>query len=410
MQPPNNPRPAQEVSRMGRTTPAAHESRDIISGGDRLLADALVDGVEQLGRYDATSAGYQAPADHRAEYAAGHACQFCIFYRGTPGPDGCAIVAADVDPMGGCRLGIYGQLPGHQNPDDAAEDMLDPDSPTEAIDESLDLGTNDADDDDEDNEDDDDKPGKHVSMTVNIDLDINSHNADGGSATEVDTWRTIERHTSRRAVAEWRDSGAGKNYRTIVGYASVFNSPSDDLGGFREIIAPGAFRDVLTTSPDVRLLVNHEPDSVIARTTNGSLELTEDQTGLRVWARVDMMDPDTSRVVGKMRAGLMDQMSFAFTCPPDGDEWGMVDDYPMRTVRAVDGLYDASIVTYPAYQASKVEVLERARELGKITTSAAPVIDPADGASSQGNEGEAMTRLKAKARSRLTLVTFNLTR
>lgn len=260
-----------------------------------------------------------------------------------------------------------------------------------------------------------------VNVTINIDLDNGeNHNAEGGSCIAMDEgevaheggmpYRSVERHTSRDAAAEWRESGAGKNYRTLTGYASVFDTPSDDLGGFVEIIAPGAFSRALADGADVRLLYNHDPDSVMARTTNGSLELSEDERGLKIWARVDMDDPDVARVIGKVRSGLVDQMSFAFSVDENGDEWTVSDGYPMRTVREVSGLYDVSAVTYPAYpRGTKVEVMERALRAGKIPGNVAAVINPSGGDSSR-NTGEALKRLRAKTRSRLAVITFNLSR
>ena len=272
----------------------------------------------------------------------------------------------------------------------------------------------------EDEEEDEEESSGGVNVTINIDLDNGeNHNAEGGSCIAMEEsevtheggmpYRSVERHTSRSASAEWRESGAGANYRTLTGYASVFDTPSDDLGGFVEVIEKGAFRKALDAGADVRLLWNHDPSTVMARTTNGSLELTEDDRGLKIWARVDMSDPDVSRLVGKVRSGLVDQMSFAFSIGEDGDEWQMRDGYPLRIVREVDGLYDVSAVTYPAYpKGTKVDVMERAIRAGKIAPNAASVI-PADVASSR-ESGEALRRLQAKARSRIAVINFSLSR
>ena len=80
---------------------------------------------------------------------------------------------------------------------------------------------------------------------------------------------------------------AAAESRTVEGYASVFNSMSEDLG-FREVILPGAFSDVLDN--DVRALYNHDSNYLLARTTSGTLELKEDDKGL--YYRFEM--PNTS--------------------------------------------------------------------------------------------------------------------
>ena len=415
---------------MGREkADAAIERREIISMGDRQFADALVDGVKEYGRYDAVTAGYD-PASGK--------CGGCIFYReGYDGPEGCVIVAADVNADGGCRLGVQGELPGP-----VEDEVTDPMAPNaegeveneqsledalEDVDEALQLG--DADEDDEEGPESDSEAadgGSGVNVTINIDLDNGeNHNAEGGSKaaagdieiTESEVaspYRSKETHTAREAKAEWRESGAGTQYRTLAGYASVFNIPSEDLGGFREIIAPGAFTRALDSADlNVALLWNHDPDTVMASTRNGTLELQQDKKGLRMWARVDMEDFDAQRVVGKIRSGLIDQMSFAFTIAEDGDEWDVRDGQPFRTVRDVNGLYDVSAVTWPAYPVgTKVELLDRALRSGRVPGARASVAqdDPAGTTSSLSTEGEALRLLKARAKSRLHIVKFDLTR
>ena len=73
------------------------------------------------------------------------------------------------------------------------------------------------------------------------------------------------------------ESSQGK----LIGYAAVFNRPSHDLGGFREVILPGAFKRTLATSEAVRALYNHNADQVLGRVGAGTLRLSEDETGLR---------------------------------------------------------------------------------------------------------------------------------
>jgi HK97 family phage prohead protease len=171
------------------------------------------------------------------------------------------------------------------------------------------------------------------------------------------------------ARAEWRESGAGPDNKTIRGYAAMFDSMSHDLGGFREVIAPGAFSEVLSRNPDVRLLYNHDDAAVMARTKSGTLELLEDDMGLRIWARVDMSDPDVQRVVPKMIRADVDQMSFAFTV--EEDDWDESAGYPLRTIRSIGELFEVSIVPFPAYEATKAEVYERARSTGRVLVARA---------------------------------------
>ena len=171
---------------------------------------------------------------------------------------------------------------------------------------------------------------------------------------------TIERR-SLPIDLEFRDSA---NTITVEGYASVFSQPYD-MGMYHEEIAPGAFRKTLSETPDVRFLINHE-GLPLARTTSGTLELSEDSTGLHMRAQLDPADPDVARIVPKMRAGNLDQMSFAFRTVKD--EWSS--DYTQRTMRELslrDG--DVSVVTYPASPTTSISLRNAQRKM-----AAAPLL------------------------------------
>ncbi|QIH63358.1 HK97 family phage prohead protease [Enterobacteriaceae bacterium A-F18] len=135
----------------------------------------------------------------------------------------------------------------------------------------------------------------------------------------------------------------------IIGYGSVFNSRSEPLWGFREIIKPGAFDDVLTN--DVRGLFNHDPNFILGRSAAGTLSLSVDERGLQY----NILAPDTQTirdlVIAPMVRGDISQSSFAFQVARDGDDWyedeeGIV----IREISKFSRLYDVSPVTYPAYQ------------------------------------------------------------
>ena len=141
---------------------------------------------------------------------------------------------------------------------------------------------------------------------------------------------------------------------TVVGYGAVFNSMSNDLGGFREFIAPNAFEGRL--EDDVRFLINHDANLILARTTNGTLRLSVDEKGLRYEA--DMPNTSTARdLMELLKNGTISQSSFAFTV--EEDSWEVKDGMNIRTIDKVSQLYDVSSVTYPAYNSASSSVALR---------------------------------------------------
>ncbi len=138
----------------------------------------------------------------------------------------------------------------------------------------------------------------------------------------------------------------------ISGYAAVFNSESEDLGGFTEFIEPGAFKEALKTS-DTRALFNHDSNFVLGRESAGTLSLKEDSTGLHM----DITPPDTQfarDLMVSIERGDINQQSFGFTV--ETDEWTEKDKKVTRTIKKVGRLYDVSPVTYPAYPDTTVAV------------------------------------------------------
>ena len=138
------------------------------------------------------------------------------------------------------------------------------------------------------------------------------------------------------------DNGSSK----LTWYPAVFNSLSEDLGGFRERISHGAFRKTLTES-DVKALFNHDPNLLLGRTSNSTVALLEDRRGLL--AEVTLPDTQYARdLMTIVERGDISGGSFAFTAVKerwltDEETGGIIRD--LRELR----LYDVSIVTYPAY-------------------------------------------------------------
>jgi hypothetical protein len=137
-----------------------------------------------------------------------------------------------------------------------------------------------------------------------------------------------------------------------VGHAAVFDSPSNDLGGFTETILPGAFDAVLAAGPDVPLTLNHAGDDIpIARTGSGTLRLRTDERGLRFEA--DLPDsPRGADLREAVRRGDLSGASFKFRVKPDGESWSG----ERRTIHQVDQLLDIALAVNPAYREARVEL------------------------------------------------------
>ncbi len=147
----------------------------------------------------------------------------------------------------------------------------------------------------------------------------------------------------------------------LVGYAAVFNSLSEDLGGFREIILPGAFDRALREGHDVRALVNHNPDKMLGRTSSKTARLAIDEKGLGV--EVDVPDTQDGRdTTTLVKRGDLSQMSFSFRTL--ADQWRTENGEPLRELLDLE-LFDVSVVAFPAYPATEISAraLERAREI-----------------------------------------------
>jgi HK97 family phage prohead protease len=161
-----------------------------------------------------------------------------------------------------------------------------------------------------------------------------------------------------RYISHEVSADAGK--RTIKGYASVFNTLSDDLGGFKEMIAPKSFSRCLSMNADVRLLVDHLPSSILGRSTAGTLRLSEDNFGLAIECDLPETTLGNDTLIS-IRRGDLNSMSFGFICCDES--WSvMPDGTKLRTVSDAD-LFDVSVVTYPAYKSSSVGMARSLRSL-----------------------------------------------
>ena len=124
--------------------------------------------------------------------------------------------------------------------------------------------------------------------------------------------KTNQKEVRQINTAELRAIDNDNGSVTIRGYASVYDELSHDLGGFREKIDKDAFRNVLA-SPELNCvcLLNHDQNIIFARSSNGSLKLSSDKTGLiSEW---DMPNTQAAKDTAELvRSGIISQMSFGF--------------------------------------------------------------------------------------------------
>ena len=164
--------------------------------------------------------------------------------------------------------------------------------------------------------------------------------------------KQIERRVLHPGACELRVETKEGEPPKIKGYAAVFDKRSEDLGGWFETIAPGAFGESLKNGADVRALVEHDSRGLLGRNTAGTLKLKEDKTGLSV--EIDAPDTTAGRdVVESIKRGDLSGMSFGFSTIDD--HWETQDGEELRTLEAVE-LFDVSVVAYPAYPDTSVAV------------------------------------------------------
>jgi HK97 family phage prohead protease len=165
---------------------------------------------------------------------------------------------------------------------------------------------------------------------------------------------------------ETRVSKLGAESGKLVGVAIAYGTRSQDLGGFVEIIEPGAFSKHLATNPDVRAIYEHDNKSLLGRTTSGTLKLSDSPQGLAV-----EIDPPATRAgsdcVELVRRGDLSGMSFGFSVVRD--HWDMKAKPPVRRVIEAR-LHEVTITSNPAYLTSAIALRCAAGALMNATEKA----------------------------------------
>lgn len=153
-----------------------------------------------------------------------------------------------------------------------------------------------------------------------------------------------------------KDQEAESGELIIEGYAAVFERETligSEEWGFYERIEKGAFDGA--NMKDVPLKYNHSDDvPILARTRNKSLELSVDEKGLFIRAKL-LDTQDNIDMYKRIKAGLIDKMSFAFTIADDGAEVKKEKGKPpRRSIKKFDRIFDVSVVDMPAYEDTSI--------------------------------------------------------
>ena len=153
----------------------------------------------------------------------------------------------------------------------------------------------------------------------------------------------------RKLDIQFRAEDTEDGKMEIKGYAAVFNSP--ETYSYTEVIDSRAFDDA--DMSDVVLRYNHNDSfMVLARTRNKSLDLSVDEKGLLMNARLQDDITEHKNIFNAIKSGLIDKQSFAFTVEEDDYDY----DTDTRTIKRIGKVFDVSVVDQPFYNATDVIV------------------------------------------------------
>lgn len=164
-------------------------------------------------------------------------------------------------------------------------------------------------------------------------------------------------------VRKVKPAAGGTELTQIGGYGARFDSETVIGNWFREVIKPGAFAPVIGATADVRSLFNHDPNQVLGRTTAGTLQLVEDDIGLRYDVDLNVDDPLAVGVAARIARRDVTGSSFGFRVKRE--EWVEPDegstDLPLRIIHEFAELMDVGPVTFPAYEDTSSEARAETR-------------------------------------------------
>jgi len=177
----------------------------------------------------------------------------------------------------------------------------------------------------------------------------------------------IDRETGRETRGLFSEFRADGDTPKIRGYVAVFGQLSDELGGFREKIAPGAFaktikdaRAAKNAEADIKALYSHDSSLALGSLQNGTLSLREDGRGLYAEIDPNMDDSAARDALARIGRGDVDKASFAFRVIRQS--WDEESRPPIRTLEEVRLFEVSAGVAFPAYNQTAMEVRSNAQD------------------------------------------------
>lgn len=142
--------------------------------------------------------------------------------------------------------------------------------------------------------------------------------------------------------------GADGSLGILEGLPGIpYNSWSEDLGGFRERVLPGAFDESLMEA-DIVSCRDHDDSQILGRTSEGQLRLDNRDDGL--FYEVDLPDTTYSRDLKELvTTKRVKGNSFRFVTIED--RWSVISGKEYRDLVKCE-LYEVGPVTMPAYPAT----------------------------------------------------------
>lgn len=152
------------------------------------------------------------------------------------------------------------------------------------------------------------------------------------------------------------DQNENDESRVITGKAVTFDTPSQYIG-YTEYIRSSAITQDLINNSDIIMNFQHDDTRMLARWTRGQGTLDVELKADGVYFSFEA--PDTTLgndILWHIRHGNLQKCSFAFTIADNGMRWYRDEnDNLCGEVINIDGLYDLSIVTTPAYEDTYVD-------------------------------------------------------